>query len=433
MPSGEQLQSLIENANLPVNRLVRESIEEDHRILECVILHGARGVGKSTLAKNYYEAKLGGVYRDMETSEAKEEVGTGDSFFNHHKDTIIILDEMYECDYLFPCVRAFIDERRMARDRSCKFLILCSADLNSQRKLISRLAGRIASRRMTGVLLPELIASLSDKIPANSGDDLLQTYSSLTDLLMFRGGMPKSLFAKSDGDSLRERSEWIDEVVQNDCDRYRLEADKKILAGSLNVIAMECGRPFKISIFAKKLKTGQQKAQKSIMALGQMQIVRLIYPWSEFDQTDRVSTGIKAYIRDSGLLASVLGIADVHAMRASKHLSTVWKSFVIESLIGTVDSIGRLGDFGNCYYYRTHNGDSELDLIFEFKFGQKWGVVIGYAEPEQVSAGNISAAITVGVDRRLAIHNGTATYDINGGFQAIPLHKALDLAQESTR
>ena len=59
-----------------------------------------------------------------------------------------------------------------------------------------------------------------------------------------------------------------------------------------------------------------------------------------------------------------------------------------------------------------------------------WCIEIKHSEPKRLNSENISAAKTVGVDKRLAGHNGTRSYKISGGFEAMPLHKALYAIKE---
>ena len=82
MSSFEQLQTLLENEKIHVDRFICDDIDATHLRKECVTLLGPRQVGKTTLAKRHYEAKLGGLYRDLEKSKDREEIGSGSDFFN---------------------------------------------------------------------------------------------------------------------------------------------------------------------------------------------------------------------------------------------------------------------------------------------------------------------------------------------------------------
>ena len=117
----------------------------------------------------------------------------------------------------------------------------------------------------------------------------------------------------------------------------------------------------------------------------------------------------------------------IGSLLESRHRVSVWEGFVVESRIGTAQFTG---NFRNGYFYRTHDGNSELDFVLEFDGGAIWGIEIKYSEPRPLNAGNIEAAKTVGACRRLAIRDGTRSYTINGGFEAMPLHEALEAVRD---
>ena len=428
LPSLEQIQSLIENDKIFVDRLVPNAIDIEHTYVECVTLFGPRQVGKTTLARTYYEKKFGGVYRDLEKSKVREEIGTGSDFFEHHKNRLIILDEIQECGYLFPNIKVHIDEQRFVKNRDCRFLLLGSASLDLQKKSVASLSGRVSFMEMTGVLLTELINSLSDKLHVSSEEELLECYKSLTELLMFRGGMPLSLFAQSDALSLGNRSRFVNSYIKNDIEKYGLNVDQATLERCLKHIAMVNGTQFEIGTFTSKLITNRQRVQDAISALEQLLLLRVIDPWSEINgRSVKISKHTKLYIRDSGLLAYLLRFKTPQSLLASRHMGMIWESFVIESLIGTAQSTGY---FENCYYYRSHDGKSELDLVLEYTDGTVWGIEIKYSQSKRLNAGNVEAAENIGAKKRLIVHNGTENFETDGDFEAMPLHMAMTAIRE---
>lgn len=424
MPSLKELQSLLENNEIQITRLIGAEIERTLDDIECVTLLGPRQIGKTTIAKSHFEQNLGAVYRDLEESEAQEEVGTGGKFFERHKQRIIILDEIQECGYLFKNIKAFIDVQRFAKNRDCRFLLFGSASLDVQRRAFSSLAGRVCQLQMFGILPTELIKALAEFLPSTSEDESLETNRKITELLMFRGGMPLSLLAKSDEESAGVRTRFIETYVHSDIQSYNLNVDPVTLNECLLFIAKVNGKQYEIGTFTKQLNLNRAEVQTAIKALEQLLLIRPVRPWSPHNGTIvSVTKHAKIYIRDTGLIGSLLELEDLPMLLDSRHLGTLWEGFVIESLIGTAISTGK---YKKCSFYRTHEGDSELDFILEFRGRRLWGIEIKYTEPERVSAGNIRAAKAVGVTRRLVIHNGTRSYSLNGGFEAMPLHKALD-------
>ena len=428
MASYEQLQDVLETKNLQVSRPIGTEIERRLKRIECVICLGPRRIGKTTLAKTHFEQKTGAVYRDLERRKSRDEVGSGDDFFEAHKKRTIILDEIQECEFLFKEIKVFIDEQRFAKNRDCRFLLFGSASLDVQRNAFSSLAGRVSQIEMSGILPTELIASFTEILPTETEEETLMTYRRITELLMFRGGMPLSLFAKSDKESAKVRKDFVKTYVQKDIDHYRLNVDSPTLTRCLDFIAKVNGKQFEIGTFTNQLKTTGENVKAAIYALEQLLLIRAIEPWSHLNGFGvKVSKHTKIFVRDTGLLASLLELDDLSMLLNSKHLGSMWEGFVIESIIGTATSAG---NFSRCAFYRTHDGDSELDLILKFEDRTVWGIEIKHSEPDHMKPGNIRAASLVGVDRKLVIHNGTRSCILNGGFEAMPLHQALDSIRE---
>ena len=350
------------------------------------------------------------------------------NFFEKHKNRTIILDAIQECEHLYGTIKVHIDRQCFARNKNCKFLLIGSANLKLQNKSVAKLAGRVALTEMPSITLLELISTLSGKIRTSSRDELLDTYRKLTQLLMLRGGMPLSLFAESTPESLRQRRTFVRNNVHSDIEHFGLGVNQVTIEKCLAHVATVNGKQFEIGTFTKKLNRAAQMVRDAMSALEQLLLLRVIEPWGEVNgRSAKLSKHTKVYLRDSGLITYLLKLKSVKSLIGSRHIGSVWEGFVIESLIGTAQCAGT---FENCYFYRTHKGENELDFVLEFEDGAIWGIEIKYSEPKTLKAGNIEAAKTVGACRRLAIHNGTRSYEINGGFEAVPLHKALEAVRD---
>ena len=66
------MQTLLENDKIHVERFICENIDATHLRKEYVTWLGPRQVSKTTLSKRHYEAKLGGLCRDLEKSKDRK-------------------------------------------------------------------------------------------------------------------------------------------------------------------------------------------------------------------------------------------------------------------------------------------------------------------------------------------------------------------------
>ncbi len=92
-------------------------------------------------------------------------------------------------------------------------------------------------------------------------------------------------------------------------------------------------------------------------------VVRQLQPWLE-NLGKRVVKSPKVYVRDSGLLHSLLNIPDLRSLQAHPKLGASWEGFVIEQILSWAGE-------RNAYFWGTHGG-AELDLLVNAK-GKRWG------------------------------------------------------------
>lgn len=423
--------------NQILDRHVRTRIDQELEFYPCVVLLGPRQVGKSTLARTHYSQNTNTIYRDLENKDSMKEIGNGLKFFEQHKGKMIVLDEIQENENLFPAIKCTIDDQKFTNNPKHKFLLLGSASLELQRKSATSLLGRCTYIQMTGILPTELMDTLptilygpsSNQKPSNENSKVIANfYRQLIDTLLIRGGMPDSLFAASQRESSKVLRNIVEQYVRSDLESYGFNVDANSLSECLTQIAKSNGEQFEISHFTTNLGMNRIEVTDSINALEQLLLIRKLRPLNGYGKFNvRLSKHPKLYIRDSGLLASRLNIQDIDKLKNSKFIGGAWEGFVIESIIGTAISSGV---FKDCHYFRTYNGDQELDLVLTLDNGEKWGFEIKTSIDRQLKKGNYEAAETVQVDKKILVHSGTEVREIQGGFTGYPLIDVLNKIRE---
>ena len=127
----------------------------------------------------------------------------------------MVLDEVHRVPELFPELHGIIDEGQRQSRGTGRFRILGSASVPLLRQSES-LAGRILYVQLGPLDLLETASSVS--LPA----------------LWLRGGLPRSLLAESDADSLRIRRRLVETYLPRDLPRSRHDSPSKRWTG--------CGR-----------------------------------------------------------------------------------------------------------------------------------------------------------------------------------------------
>src|SRR5262249_53659265 len=99
-------------------------------------------------------------------------------------------------------------------------------------------------------------------------------------------------------------------------------------------------------------------------------MIRQLPPWFE-NVTKRQVKAPKIFLRDSGLLHTLLGIQDRHQLLGHPKSGASWEGFALEQVLrrtGAADS----------YFWATHGG-AELDLLL-FQGGRRVGIEFKLAD-----------------------------------------------------
>lgn len=296
-----------------------------------VALLGPRQVGKSTLAKRLMKHKLKGIYLDLERRSHLNKLTDPEAFLNHNKKSFICFDEIQRLPEIFPLLRSVVDER--AKNKN--FLILGSASRDLLKQSSESLAGRISYLEMTPFTLSEL-----------SNND--------TTKLWLRGGFPKSFLSKNQELSINWRENFIRTFLERDIPQLGFHIPSHKLERLWQMLAHDHGQILNSSKLASSLGVSSHTVNNYIQILTQTFLIRALQPFKS-NLKKRLIKAPKIYIRDSGLLHSLLGIDSMNELFGHPIYGTSFEGFVIENIMTQFPK-------WSFYFYRTRSG-AEIDLI----------------------------------------------------------------------
>jgi predicted AAA+ superfamily ATPase len=152
--------------------------------------------------------------------------------------------------------------------------------------------------------------------------------------------------------------------------------------------------------------------------LEKLLLVRVLRPWSA-NTGKRLVKSPRPFVRDSGLLHSLLDLRQIEDVRRHPVAGKSWEGFVIENLVGA--SRGR----AKPYFYRS-SGGAEADLVLEFAPGKCWAIEIKLSSAPTVDRGFHNAAEDLGAERRILVYKGKERFPMRGGVEAMSLMHAMD-------
>ena len=366
-----------------------------------VALLGPRQVGKTTLAQAIAARHPSALLLDMERESDRAAVARPELFFPAHRDRLIVLDEVQHAPHLFAALRPEIDADR----RAGRFLMLGSASGDMLRQSGESLAGRVAYVELTPLLVAE--------VPA----DLAAVQS-----LWLRGGYPLSHLAPDDEASFQWRQEFLRTFLQRDLPAMGVRIPAETLRRYWTMLAHLQSQLFNASQLALALGgASHTTAARYLDTLVDTLMVRRLEPHLA-NVGKRLIKSPKTYVRDSGLLHALLGLATVRDLQGHPVAGASWEGFVVEQVAAHMPMGAQLG------FYRTVAG-AELDLVIEHR-SRKIGVEIKFSSAPKPTKGFWHALEDLQIARAYVVAPVARRYALAQGVTVVPVWEIEPLMAE---
>lgn len=349
------------------------------RAFPCVAIIGVRQCGKTTLLKTL--PRDWALYDLERTADHQLVSRDPDAFFRLHPRQVA-LDEAQLAPGIFPALRVAIDEHRSERGR---FVITGSSSPELLRSVSESLAGRVGVIELAPFSWEEVtettgrgsfLRGLTDR-KAVAADLIghLAPRGGATEVHRFwlRGGFPEP-WVRAD-ESFRRP--WMEQYLQ----AYLYRDVKRLFPGLDEVrfrrfIGMLGGLSGSIQNYAEVARAlnVSQPTARDYLDLAHGTFVWRRVPAFSGSTLKRVVKHPRGYLRDTGLLHSLLRVPDLDALLDHPRMGASWEGMIVEELLRQLNALG----IGHEYsYYRTGAG-AEVDLVLEGDFGRV-AVEIKYA------------------------------------------------------
>jgi len=307
---------------------------------------------------------------------------------------LVILDEVQRRPDLFPVLRVLADRP----ETPARFLLLGSASPKLIKDGSESLAGRVSFLDVTGFSLEE----------AGSGE---------LPRLWWRGGFPRAFLAFDDASA----RQWLDDFrrtfLERDIPQLGIQLPAATLGRFWTMVAHYHGQILNTAELARALGASEPTARRYLDILCGTYVVRQLPPWFENLKKRQVRSP-KVYIRDSGLLHSLLGIADTTGLQSHPKLGASWEGFCLEQILGVV------GD-RSAHFWGTHAG-AELDLLLHHA-GRRLGIEFKFTEQPNTTKSMRIALQDLELDHLYVVHPGEYEFALDPTITALPLARLMDL------
>lgn len=388
-----------------IHRRKAKQIEELLDSSPAVALLGPRQVGKTTLALDI-AGRRPSVYLDLESDADRAKLAEPELYLSRFDDKLVILDEVHRLPNLFQNLRGLIDRGRRTGLRTGRFLLLGSASIDLLKQSGESLAGRIAYIELGPF-------------------DALEVPAADLDKLWFRGGFPDSFLATNDRTSQRWRTDFIRTYLERDIPMIGPRIAAETLRRFWTMLAHHQSGLLNAADFARSLGVDGKTVASYLDLLVDLLLVRRLEPWHS-NAGKRLVKSPRVYIRDSGLVHTLLGLETLDDLLGHPVSGASWEGFAIE----TVHSVLPEGSRAN--FYRSAAG-AEIDLVITLPGGPKWVIEVKRSLSPKVERGFHHACEDIQPERRVVVYPGAEAFPLADNIEVLPLRKLGEELLERAR
>jgi len=272
---------------------------------------GPRQSGKTTLARHIAAGRAPDtvLHLDLERAADQRKILDAEWFLSRQAGKLVILDEI---------------------QRSPELL----------RQSSESLAGRIRYHELTPLLWQECAAAgMKDR-----------------ERHWVRGGFPGSLLATSETSSTAWRESFSRTFLEKDVVYLGVGASPEMLGRLWRMLAHQHGQVLNTARLGQALGVSHTTARKYIGILTQNFMVRVLEPF-KVNLEKRLVKSPKAYLRDTGILHSLLEIEGMDDLLGHPVVGASWEGWCIEQICAALPG-------WRASFVRTSNGE-EIDLLME--------------------------------------------------------------------
>ncbi len=350
------------------------------------VLLGPRQCGKTTLARQLVTTDSLN-YFDLEDPQSLARLNEPDTALRPLKK-LIVIDEVQRRPDLFPLLRVLADRRPIP----ARFLLLGSASPDLLKQSTETLAGRLEIVPLEGFRLADLGASAQDRH-------------------WLRGGFPRAYTARREADSVSWRRQFLQTFVERDLPQLGIRIPAMALRRFWNMLAHYHAQTWNAAELARALAVNESTVRHYLDLLTGVFMVRQLPPWHE-NLGKRQVKAPKVYVRDSGLLHSLLGIADRRDLENHPKVGASWEGYAVEEVIKALQP-------DEAYYWATYNR-AELDLLL-FKKGRRIGVECKRADAPVLTPSMRIAMADLKLDHLYVVYPGERAYTLAKKVEVAPL------------
>lgn len=345
-----------------IERAITPILKKRVQNSKCVLVTGARQIGKSTLIKHDFPDYNRANFDDKLTRlQAREEP----KLFFLNNPCPLFIDEVQKENNVLEEIKLLVDES----DERGRFILSGSQKLELMKGMSESLAGRVSITELSGLSMREIHNVKFNRhfVPTSEylqeREKEIRPYDKLWETI-HKGFYPELY------DVEREWQEYYSSYVSTYLERdinELISADSITFTKFLTAVAARTGEMLNYANIAGEVGVSELTVKNWISILERTGIVYLLQPYSASALNRAIKTP-KIYFRDTGLACYLTRWLTAGALKCSAVAGNMFETFVVSEILKSYTNEGKDYRF-HIFYYRgkdkTTSAENEIDLIVE--------------------------------------------------------------------
>ena len=345
-----------------IERAITSVLKKRVTTSKCLLLTGARQVGKSTLVKHVFPEFHRANFDDRLTRlQAREEPKL--FFLNNPRP--LFIDEVQKEKSILEEIKQIVDDS----DQRGEFILSDSQKLELMKGVSESLAGRVSVMELTGLSLREIkgISFNHHFIPSEEylreREKELRPYSNIWKII-HKGSYPE--LYDVDRDWQDYYSSYVATYLERDINEL-IAADSLTFTKFMTSVAARTGEMLNYANIAGEVGVSEPTIKNWISVLERTGIVYILQSYSSSALTRAIKTP-KIYFRDTGLACYLTRWLSPETLMNSAAAGNMFETFVVSEILKSYSNEGRDYRF-SIFYYRgkdkRSSGENEIDLVIQ--------------------------------------------------------------------
>ena len=345
-----------------IERAITPVIKKRMQTSKCILLTGARQVGKTTLIEKKYPnySKVSFDDRRIRTLVREDP----DLFFKNNPG-LLFIDEVQKESSILEDIKIRVDN---SDDRG-QFILSGSQKLELMKGISESLAGRVSVTELSGLSLREIFGVGFNKhfVPTEEYiTEREEDYTEYKDIwsIIHKGSYPELYDVEREWEEYY--SSYVNTYIERDINEI-IDSDSVTFMDFLVAAAARTGEILNYKNIASDVGVSEPTVKKWISILERTGIVYLLQPYSN-SALKRAIKSPKIYFRDTGLACYLTRWLTADTLKVSAVAGNMFETFVVSEILKSYSNEGKDYQF-SVFYYRGKDkrasGENEIDLVIE--------------------------------------------------------------------